>query len=653
MSFFPHLFSPLRLGGLTARNRIESAPVSMGDLTPEGYLTRENVAAYEVKARGGAAIVTIGESKVHTKTGKAHGRMVPLDDDEVLPSLINTTDAIKRHGALASIELIHPGRRANPRYYDGPIYGPSAGMGPLGVPVTELDEEHIEEIVEAFGDAAEMAKLGGVDLCMVHAGHGWLLHQFLSPLNNQRTDRFGGSLENRARFALLVLENIKRKCGADFPVEFRISGSELTPGGFDLDDMVAFAGMLDGKLDLLNVSDGTFHVPSTNTTMVPSMFLPHGCNAYLAAAIKKGVRHTKVAALGGIGDPAMMEEILASGGADMIAVGRALIADPDLPRKARSGRADDITPCQRCIVCMSGSFVPYVKYATRVGVCTVNPTIGKESELFVSVPSKEKKRVLVAGGGPGGMQAAITAADRGHEVILCEKGPSLGGAIRYAEHVSFKQDLKTFRDVLARRVARRAIDVRLNTEVTPELARELAPDVLIVALGAEPVIPPIPGVDGPHVVPAVGMHEAAARIGHRVVVVGGGLVGCEEALELARRGHRVTVLEMRQDLAIDAAYLHRDALLLELAKHPDEVTLLTRIRCDEITPQGVRARDEAGQERFFEADTVLVAAGMKPLRDQADALRPCAPDVLVIGDCRKPRRVLEAVRGGYDAGMHL
>ncbi|EFQ22485.1 NADH:flavin oxidoreductase/NADH oxidase [Aminomonas paucivorans DSM 12260] len=303
MNPYPHLFSPVRIGGLTARNRIESAPGSMGDLTPEGYLTRENVAAYEVKAGGGAAIVTIGESNVHTKTGKAHGRMVPLDDDEVLPSLINTTDAIKHHGALASIELIHPGRRANPRYYDGPIYGPSAGMGPLGVPVTELDEEHIEEIVEAFGDAAEMAKLGGVDLCMVHAGHGWLLHQFLSPLNNQRTDRFGGSLENRGRFALLVLENIKKKCGADFPVEFRISGSELTPGGFDLDDMVAFAGMLDGKLDLLNVSDGTFHVPSTNTTMVPSMFLPHGCNAYLAAAIKKGVRHTKVAALGWVTKP--------------------------------------------------------------------------------------------------------------------------------------------------------------------------------------------------------------------------------------------------------------------------------------------------------------------------------------------------------------
>lgn len=210
MNPYPHLFSPVRIGGLTARNRIESAPGSMGDLTPEGYLTRENVAAYEVKAGGGAAIVTIGESNVHTKTGKAHGRMVPLDDDEVLPSLINTTDAIKHHGALASIELIHPGRRANPRYYDGPIYGPSAGMGPLGVPVTELDEEHIEEIVEAFGDAAEMAKLGGVDLCMVHAGHGWLLHQFLSPLNNQRTDRFGGSLENRGRFALLVLENIKK-----------------------------------------------------------------------------------------------------------------------------------------------------------------------------------------------------------------------------------------------------------------------------------------------------------------------------------------------------------------------------------------------------------------------------------------------------------
>ena len=652
MNSYPHLFSPIKIGSLTARNRIESAPISMGDLTPEGYLTRENVAAYEVKARGGAAIVNVGESNVHTRTGKAHGRMIPLDDEEVLASLINTTDAIKRHGAIASIELIHPGRRANPRYFDGDTYGPTGGPGLFGKPVLELSEDLIEEIVEAFGDAAEMAQLGGMDMCMVHGGHGWLVHQFLSPLNNQRTDRFGGSLENRARFALMIVDNIRAKCGPDFPIEFRISGSELTPGGFDLDDMMEFGKMVDGKIDLLNVSDGTFHVPSTNTTMVPSMFLPHGCNVYLAEGIKKVVKETKVSALGGIGDPQMMEDIISQGKADMVAVGRALIADPDLPRKAKAGRSSDITPCQRCIVCMSGSFVPYVKYPTRVGKCTVNPTIGKEYELFTTVPSEGPKKVLIVGGGVAGMQAAITAHDRGHQVYLCERSSSLGGTISFAEHVSFKADLKKFMDVLIRRVESRDITVMLDTEATEELASRIVPDVIISAIGADPVIPPIPGIDGDNVVLALGMHDEKVSIGKEVVVVGGGLVGCEEGLELAMKGHKVTVLEMRETVAIDSAYLHREALLLEIAKNEDSISLKTEMKCTSITDKGVFALNSEGDELFFPADTVIVAAGMRS-REGLQSLRDCAQDFLVIGDAKKPRRVLEAVRAGYDAGMHI
>ncbi|MFA7620407.1 MAG: FAD-dependent oxidoreductase [Aminobacteriaceae bacterium] len=650
---YPHLFSPIKIGALTARNRIESTPISMGDLTPEGYLTPGNVAAYEIKARGGAAIVNLGESNVHTKTGKAHGRMIPLDDDEILPSLINTTDAIRRHGALASIELLHPGRRANPRYYEGETYGPSGGPGVFGKPVIELTEEIIEEIVDAFGDSAEMARLGGMDMCMVHAAHGWLVHQFLSPLNNQRTDRFGGSLENRARFALMIVDNIRKKCGSDFPVEFRISGSEMTPGGFTIEDMVEFARMVDGKIDLLNVSEGTFHVPSTTTTMVPSMFLEQGCNVYLAEAIKKAVKTTKVSALGGIADPDLMEEIIASGRADMVAVGRALIADPDLPRKALAGRADDITPCQRCIVCMSGSFVPYVKYATRVGKCTVNPVIGKELEAFFPPISEGKKRVLIAGGGPGGMQAAITAADRGHDVLLCESSGTLGGTIQFSDKVWFKKPLKKFMDVLVRRVQERAIRVLLNTPVTPEFAREYAPDALIVAVGAEAVVPNIPGVNLPNVVRALDLYNDGTTVGKRVVFVGGGLVGCEEGLELATKGHDVTVLEMRENVAIDAAYLHREALLLEIAKHLEKIALLTDMRCKEIVPEGVIAIDKEGVERLFQADTVVVAAGMRSRSDVVDSLRGCAPDVQIIGDARRPLRVLEAVRAGYDAGMHL
>lgn len=651
---YPHLWSPIQIGPLTIRNRIESAPVGMSDLTPEGYLTPLNIAAYEVKAKGGAGIVTLGESSVHTKTGKAHGRMIPLDNQEILPYLIQCTDAIHRHGAFANIELLHPGRRSNPLYYDGTTWGPSDGVGVAGQPVKAMPKELIEEVVEAFGDAAEMAKLGGCDMVMVHMGHGWLVHQFMSPLNNQRTDEFGGSLENRCRFAMMIIDNIKKKCGANFPIDLRISGSELTEGGFDLEDMKQFARWVDGKAALINVSDGTFHVPSTNTTMVPSMFLPHGCNVYLAEAIKSVVKETKVSALGGISDPDMMEEIIASGKADMVTVGRALIADPNLPVKARDGRASDITPCQRCIVCMSGSFVPYVKYATRAAVCTVNPQIGKETEIFNPPVAGKRKKVLIVGGGPAGMEAAIFASDRGHQVILCEQSSTLGGAIHYAKYVSFKQDLDKFMHVMERRVMeRKEITLLLNTRMTPEMAEEIAPDVLIMAIGARANVPPIPGIDGKNVVYAVGMHENHAELGRRVVVVGGGLIGCEEALELSKNGHEVTVLEMRDNMAIDSAYLHRDALMLELEKQKEHVKLLCNIQVKEITEKGVTAITKEGAEQLYEADTVLIAAGMKPLSEEVEQFRFCAPDFQVIGDCLKPRRVLEAVRMGYDAAMHL
>lgn len=652
--YYPHVFSPVQVGCLTVKNRIQTAPIGMSDLSPEGYLSKANIAAYEVKARGGAGIVSLGESSVHTKTGKAHGRMLPLDDQEILPYLIECTDAIHRHGAFANIELLHPGRRANPIYYTGTTWGPSDGVGVGGQPVKAMPRELIDEVVEAYGDAAEMAKLGGCDMVMVHMGHGWLVHQFMSPLNNQRTDEFGGSLENRCRLAMMIIENIKKKCGERFPIDLRISGSELTTGGFDLEDMKQFAKWVDGRVALINVSDGTFHVPSTNTTMVPSMFLPHGCNVYLAQAIKGVVEKTKISALGGIGHPDMMEEIIAAGKADLVTIGRALIADPDLPRKARDGHAADITPCQRCIVCMSGSFVPYVKYATRAPICTVNPTIGKETELFTPPVTQGKKRVLIAGGGVAGMQAAITAHDRGHEVILCEASDRLGGALQYAAHVSFKADLDAFMHVMENRVRQRSgIDLRLSTRVTPELAQEMKPDVLIAAVGAKAVKPPIAGIDGENVMLAVGMYESGKTAGRRVVVVGGGLIGCEEALELSKGGREVTVLEMREAVAIDSAYLHRDALLLELQKVEDRVKLRCNMTVREITPEGVRAVDKNGQETLFACDTVLVAAGMQPLSEEVEGLREGAPDFLVIGDCLRPRRVLEAVRMGYDAGMHV
>jgi len=628
------------------KNRIESAPMGVHG-TPEGYITAEGTAYYELRAKGGAAIVTLGESMVDSK-GTSHGRVTPLDDPGILHSLINTTDAIKRHGAVPSIELLHAGIRSRTQLPDGAVYGPSAGISFYGKQIIEMGEAEIEQVVNAFGDAAEMAKLGGVQMCMIHGGHGWLLSQWFSPLHNHRKDRFGGSIENRARIALMIIEDIRKKCGPNFPIEIRLSGDEFTEGGMRLEETVELAKVLDGKVDLIHVSAATFNDRTAGLRMFPSMFLPRGCNVYLAEAIKKVVK-TPVNTVGALNYPAQMEEILESRKADMVTLGRALLADPYLPEKARKGNEEDITPCIRCNYCISQSFTPYVKYPRGVARCVVNPIIGREYENRFVQTSGGKKKVMVVGGGPGGMQAAITAADRGHEVILCEKSKRLGGTLVYAEREYFKEDTRKLTEVLIRRVQERPIRLMMDTEVTPEVVREISPDVLIAAVGAEPLIPDIPGVKNKNVVVAASMYDKDA-IGRKVVVIGGGLVGCEEGLHLAHLGKEVTILEMLEKAAADAPYLHWLGLMRELEK---SVRLETRVKCTRVTEGGVFAVNEKGEERFYEADTILLAVGLMPRTEMVESLRNCAPDFVVIGDCLQPATVMEAIHMGYFSAMNI
>lgn len=650
MKEYPNLFSPIKIGPFTLKNRIEASPMGVSDLTPEGYLTRENIALYGRRAAGGAAIVTIGESLVCSKTGKAHGRMIPLDDEEVLPTLIDCIDEIKRHGAIASIELVHAGRRSHPKYNEGGrVYGPSAGDCIYGGPVIEMDEDIIQHVVESFGDAAEMAKLAGADMCMIHGGHGWIFSQFLSPINNQRTDKYGGSIENRARIALMTVEKIRKKCGNNFPIEFRMSGDEFIEGGMTMEEGIEFAKLLDGKVDLIHVSATSFHDKDSAQRMFPNMFYPRGCNVFLAEEVKKVVK-TPVATVGGLNEPGHMEEIIASGKADIVALARALVADPFLPEKIKTGNADDITPCLRCNLCLSGSFVPYIKYATRVSRCTVNPITGREFEAkYAKSPSKQEK-VLVIGGGPGGMQAAVTASERGHEVILCEKSDSLGGALRFGIRPDFKKDVEKLMDVLAKRVRDRAVKVMLNTEANEELIKKINPNVLVIAIGGEPIVPGIPGIDNKNVIIAASMPKNI-EIGNKVVIIGGGLVGCEEGIHLKKEGKDVTIIEMRKAAATEAPFLHWRALMMEIEKQ--NINLLLNTTCTKITDEGVVTINKDGEEKLYEADTILLAVGVKALSNTAVSLAEHVDNYHIIGDCKKPGKILEAIHSGYLAGMDI
>lgn len=636
---FPNLYSPLKIGPVTMKNRIESAPMSMTELGPNQGLAEENIAFYRELAKGGAAVVTVGESIVRTDCGKTHPQMLMLGESVVLPSLVEAADAIHEFGALANIEISHGGQMADPAYNNGvDSIGPVEHIDEYGDLIRGMTEEMMEDVADAFAEAADTVKSCGFDMCMIHAGHGWLLSQFLSPKYNTRSDSYGGSRENRIRFPKMVVERVRQRVGRGFALELRISGDEFIEGGATIEDAIYFVQQVEHLIDVVNVSAGA---PWTRR-MIPSMFDERGFNAYLAIELKKHVG-IPVTTVGGFQYPSHMERLLRENAVDGFLIGHGLVADPALPRKGLQNAEDEIVPCLRCRVCNQ------LMYSNRAFKCAVNPRLGRYSRQYNLTPPAQKKLVLIAGGGPGGMQAAVTAAERGHEVILCEKENQLGGALKFADHISFKKDTQAYRDYLIRMVKRGRIKVMLGTEVTPALVEQIAPDAVIAAVGASPIVPPIPGIDGANVVQAAHMFDEGVQIGDRVVVIGGGLVGCEDGLQLAMDGKKVSIVEMMDEVAVDAPPNHKKNLLPRLYEH---VTVYTAARCTEVTQGGVWCETPEGK-RFLEADTVVLAAGSRACMDTVDTLRDTADEFWAIGDCVKAGKIMEAVRSGYDAAMNL
>jgi NADPH-dependent 2,4-dienoyl-CoA reductase/sulfur reductase-like enzyme len=508
-----------------------------------------------------------------------------------------------------------------------------------------MSEAQIESHAEDFGRAAARVKDCGFDMLVIHGGHGWLLHQFLSPLTNKRNDAFGGSLENRMRFPLMVADRVREAVGADFPVEFRMSADERMEGGYGAETGIGIALLLDGRVDLIHVSAGSNMDMYSAALMHPGCFQSHGENGVYAARIKRRVR-TPVISVGAFSEPDKMESFLAEGHADCLALGRALIADPFLPKKALLGRTEDITPCLRCGECQGGMF------ATRTMRCSVNPVIGSERAYFSPPPAPaRRKKVLVAGGGPAGLSAAIAAAERGHEVILCEARPALGGALKFADFLEFKGNVRRFREHLISRARRLRVDIRLGTRADAALVEKEKPDALIAACGALPVVPPIPGICGANVLRASSL-ERDTPVGRRVVVIGGGLIGCETALQLAGGDHDVQIIEMKPEAAEDCAPFHRVNLLRQMEKAA-RLSLSTGLRCLSVDGKGVYARDAEGEERFFPVDTVILAAGMKADEDELERLRPLVPLFYAVGDARRARKIMHAVRDGTNAAVDL
>lgn len=475
---FPHLSSPIQIGRVTFRNRMFSAPMGGTDITNDGCIGPKSTAFYELRGKGGAAAVTVSECMVHPETDGSHAYHLDTAILNSLASATYTADAISRHGAVPSLELSHSGMYAGTymtdksRQHSMHQWGACDTVRPDGVPVKALTEEMLQDIVASYGKTAALAKRAGFQMLMIHGGHGWLINQFLSPYFNKRTDKYGGSLENRCRLAVEVLKAVRDAVGPGFPIEFRMSGSELFEGGYDLEEGVRIAQTIEPYVDLIHVSAGTYQRGFGDTH--PSMFKEHGCNVYLAAEIKKHVS-IPVATIGGLNDPAQMEEIIASGKADIVYMARALLADPFLPRKVMENRENEIVKCLRCFTCMAE------RAATSTRRCTVNPLIGREIEGCEIQPAPAKKKVLVAGGGPGGLYAAYTAARRGHKVILCEKEAELGGILKSEQALPFKREMYELSNTYALFARNAGVEIRTSVEVTPEYVEKEAPDALIIA----------------------------------------------------------------------------------------------------------------------------------------------------------------------------
>ncbi|MDO8472454.1 MAG: FAD-dependent oxidoreductase [Dehalococcoidia bacterium] len=648
-TLFPKLFEPINIGKMTLRNRIVMPAMATALANRDSEVTQAQEDYYAARAKGGAGLIIVESGFISPPEGRSVPIQMSVDDDRFLPGMSRLAAAIKKHDARAGIQLHHAGPSSHATEDDVQPVGPSTIGKPGARPPRELGHEEIAQITDSFARAAERARRAGFDGVEIMAARGYLLGAFISGYFNRREDEYGGTVEKRARFLVEVIRAIRDRIGRDYPVWCRIDGRDfnIERGVTTEQSRVTARLAQEAGADAISVFGGDFrnaHVMAwrVGNELLPPSGHPPGFLLPFAAEVKKGVT-IPVLGVGRI-TPEIAESNLQSGAVDLIGMGRALIADPDLPNKVREGRLEDIIPCVACLVCRDQAL-------TGAGIrCTVNPATGRERQ-FILTPALTPKKVMVVGGGPGGMQAAVTAAQRGHRVTLYEAEEEMGGTLRLACLPPYKEVLRELTKSLVFRVKKQEVQVRLSTKVTAELVRAEQPDVVVLATGSTPIVPKIDGIQNRKVVLASDVLTGSARVGRNVVVIGGGLVGCETAEFLRKRGHATTIIDILPEIAAGVGPSSRSLLLERLSF--EGIVAMAGVGCEQINAEGVVICDKTGQKRVLKVDSVVLAVGARVDRELFQALEGKVSELHQVGDCSQPGRIVDATDSGARIGMAI
>ncbi|MEH7247550.1 NAD(P)/FAD-dependent oxidoreductase [Neobacillus niacini] len=642
---YSKLFSPLKIGSLELKNRIVKAPQSTGLSNRDGTVSERLVRHYKELARGGTGLIIVEYTYIDNEASKSAYCQLGISDNEHIAGLSWLVSSIHDAGAKAGIQIEHCGRQkflGTP-----PIKAPSRIPWPTlyeqtGVVPEELIIEEIKQIVDSFGDAAKRAQTAGFDLVEIHAAHGYLITNFLSPHTNKRTDLYGGSLENRMRFLLEVIKNVKAKVGEKFPITMRINGTDYEPDGITIDETIEVCKQAEQLgIFAFHVSGGDHHMMNYQ---VSPMTVPKGPNVWAAEAIKRSVS-IPIMASGSITTPEFAEKILQEDKADLISLGRPLLADPYFPLKAKEGRPEDIIPCIRCNDgCMERTFFNY-----RSIRCSVNPNMGREGELMIT-PANTTKKIIVVGGGPAGMEAARVSALRGHKVTLFEKG-KLGGALNSSTVAPFKADVRNLENYFSAQMEKLKIDI-VHEEAMLDSIQSGGFDAAVIAVGKVPNAVHIKGIDTAKTIQAIDVLSQKAEIGQNVVIIGGGMTGVETALFLADQGRNVTIIDKAAEIMGNDLITFKISYFEFLAQR--KVTVHTSVEEIEISENSVAFTNKAGNEHTISADTIILATGYTANTNLYYHLQNLAHlDVYQIGDGKSPGMIYDAIHEGYLTGLRI